>query len=103
MGQGVRLVTGEALTSSSMDRPSFESPSPWDPSLIVIGSPSTPDLGGSSTRFGDDGVGPPPMDEVGRSRRQSTTEERRSLQALKSKKVSHDDQHKGNTISGMNR
>jgi len=40
MGQGVRFATGEASTSSSMERASFESLSPPDPSLIVIGSPS---------------------------------------------------------------
>jgi len=61
---------GEASTSSSMGRVSFEGLSPPDPSLIVIGSPSTLDRGGSgattcswgrgtSTRFGDGGVDSP--------------------------------------------
>jgi hypothetical protein len=70
MGQGVRFVIGEASTSSSVERASFESLSPPDPSLIVMGSPSTPDRGGSgapsypwgrgaSTRFGDGGVDSP--------------------------------------------
>lgn len=45
MGEGVRFATGEALTSSSMERAPFESLSPPDPSLIVIGSPSPPDRG----------------------------------------------------------
>ena len=39
MGQVVRFATGEASTSSSMEWVSFESLSPPDPSLIVIGSP----------------------------------------------------------------
>jgi len=40
-------VVGEASTSSSVGRVSLEDPSPPDPSLIVIGSASTPDQGGS--------------------------------------------------------
>jgi len=70
MGQGVRSAIGEASTSSSVERASFESLSLLDPSLIVIGSPSTPERGGSgapsyswgrvaSTRFGDSGVDSP--------------------------------------------
>jgi len=39
-------VVGEASTSSSIGRASHEDPSPPDPSLIVIGSASTPDRGG---------------------------------------------------------
>ena len=70
MGQGIRSVTREASTSSSADRASFGSLSPLDPSLIVIGSLSTLEWGGSgapsyswgrgaSTRFGDGGVDSP--------------------------------------------
>jgi len=40
-------VVGEASTSSSIRRASLEDPSLADPSLIVIGSASTPDRGGS--------------------------------------------------------
>jgi len=67
MGQGVRLTTGEASSSSSMEWASFESRSPLDPSLIVIGSP-TPQIReargapscsrgrGTSPRLGDGGA-----------------------------------------------
>jgi len=40
-------MVGEASTSSSIARASLEDPSPPDPSLIVIGSASTLDRGGS--------------------------------------------------------
>ena len=118
MGQGVCFATGEASTSSSMGRASFESLLPLDPSLIVIGSPSTPDRGGSgapscswgrgaSTRFGDGGVDSPTN---GRGGALSTPVDGRGLEepvSVQNQKVSHhDDQHKGNTtpmIMGMNR
>ena len=118
MGQGVRFTTGEASTSSSMGRASFEGLSPPDPSLIVIGSPSTPDRGGSgapscswgrgaSTRFGDGGVDSPTN---GRGGALSTPVDGRGSEepvSTQKQKVSrHDDRHKGNTtpmMTGMNR
>ena len=80
MGQGVRFMVGEASTSSSMGRASFEGPSPPDPSLIMIGSSSTPEWGGSgapcctcgrgaSIRFGEGGADSPTN---GRGRAPST-------------------------------
>jgi len=90
MGQGVRSAIGEASTSSSAERASFESLSPPDPSLIVIGSPRPqngrarglpPALGGEAPRpaLATGGWTPPPMDEARRSRHPSAAEEWRSL------------------------
>ena len=118
MGQGVCSTTGEASTFSSVERASFESLSPSDPSLIVLGSPSILERGGlgapscswgrgASTCFGDGGVDSPTN---GRGEALSTpvgsrgTEE--PVSARKQKVSRHDDQHKGNTttmISGTNR
>jgi len=95
MGQGVRLTMGEALTSSSIGQASLGGPS-LDPSLIVIGSASTPDRGGlgapsSSWRWAlqpalaTAGWTPPPMGEAERPRYWSTAEDWRSLQATDSK------------------
>jgi len=118
MGQGVRFVTGEASTSSSVGRASFEGLSPPDPSLIVIGSPSIPAQGGTgapscswergaSTRFGDGGVDSPTN---GRGGALSTLVDGRGseepVSTQKQKVDRHDDRHKGNTtpmMTGMNR
>ena len=112
MSHGVRFAAGEASTSSSMDGASFESPSPPDPSLIVIGSRSTLDRGGSgapscswgqgaSTRFGDGGVDSPTN---GRGRALSTPIDGQGSEQpasnRKQKSVSHGERHKGRVISG---
>ena len=118
MGHCVRFAAGEASTSTSVDRVSFGGPSPLDPSLIVIGSPSTPERGGlgapscswergASTRFGDGGADSPTN---GRGGALSTPADglgsEEPVSAQKQKISRHDDQHKGNTTpmtTGINR
>ena len=75
-GQGVRPATREVGASLSIGWASLEVPSPPDPSLMVKGSPSTPDRGGSGAPscpwgrgalacFGDNGAGSPAMGRGG--------------------------------------